>query len=149
MACPKCETYLWIESLEQVGAVDWYDHDNSPTEWATAPRFRSPDAKDFVRALSAGLGDTPEREQYIRVHLWWSLNDGYRTDDAPRGKRDRTFLDNLERLGLLLDDSANDTLLRAEIERESSNFERAIQLCDQLLGMNADKESLRSCPRIP
>ncbi len=139
VACPSCKTYLWIESLELVGEVDWYHRDSSPAEWAKAPRFRSPDGNDFVRALNAGLGDTPEREQYIRIRLWWSLNDAYRKDDAPRGRRDRTFLDNLGRLGLLLDGSANDTLLRVEIERESSNFERAIQLCDKLLGMNVDR----------
>ena len=72
VACPKCETYLWIESLELVGEVDWYHRDHSPAEWANAPRFRSPDGNDFVRALSAGVGDTPEHEQYIRVRLWWS-----------------------------------------------------------------------------
>ena len=137
VACPKCETFFWIESLELVGEVDWYHRDNSPAEWANAPYFRGFDGGDFIDALRAGAGDTPAHELYIRVRLWWSLNDAYRKDDAPRGKRDKTFIDNLERFRLLLDGGPNDTLLRAEIERESGNFEQAIQLCDKLVGTNA------------
>jgi hypothetical protein len=137
-----------LERLELVGEVDWYHRESSPAERAKVPRFRSPDGDDFVRALNAGLEDTPEREQYMRVRLWWSLNEAYRKDDAPRGRSDRIFLDNLKRLGLLLGGSANDALLRAEIERESSNFGRAIQLCDKLLGMNADRHLIEMATLI-
>jgi hypothetical protein len=145
VACPKCETCLWIESLELVGEFEWYRPHTplaaaeTPAEWAEAPYLRRPDGDDFERALSAGLGDTPERERYIRIRLWWSLNDTYRKDDALHNSKDTVFLGNLERLALLLDDGTNDTLLRAEIARESGRFEQAVQLCDKLVSVNAEK----------
>jgi hypothetical protein len=43
----------------------------------------------------------------------------------------------LDGLASLLDDSANDTLLRAEIARESGYFGRAVELCDAVITMRA------------
>ena len=49
-----------------------------------------------------------------------------------------SFQSNLDRLASLLDESANDTLLRAEIARESSRFGRAVELCDALIGIDPE-----------
>lgn len=154
VACPNCGTYLWKKSLELVGKVEWYRPfrpaaaGETPAEWAKAPYLRSPDGDDFTQALSAGLGDTPERERYIRVRLWWSLNDAYRTDNAGHRGEDTAFLGNLVRLALLLDDSANDTLLQAEIARESGRFEQAVQLCDKIVGTHAEKHLIETAALI-
>ena len=84
VACPNCGTYLWIKSLELVGKAEWYRPfrpaaaGETPAEWAKAPHFNRLDGDDFARALSAGLGDTPEGERYIRVrryhHARWARN---------------------------------------------------------------------------
>jgi hypothetical protein len=154
VACPNCGTYLWTKSLELVGKAEWYRPfrpaaaGETPAEWAKAPHFNRLDGDDFARALSAGLGDTPERERYIRVRLWWGLNDAYRTDNTGHRGEDTAFLGNLERLALLLDDSANDTLLLAEIARESGRFEQAVQLCDKLVSTNAEKYLIETAALI-
>ena len=154
VACPNCETYLWIKSLELVGEVEWYRPrrppaaGETPAEWSKAPRFNRLDGDAFARALSMGMGDTPEHERYIRVRLWWSLNDAYRTDDAARSVEDANFVSNLERLAMLLDDGANDILLRAEIARESGRFEQAVELCDRLVGMKAEKHLIETAALI-
>jgi len=150
VACPACDAYLWIASLKPIGEHDPYrsivrqlvghrpiDGDQEPpAEWRTASQFRVPEAKDLAQALDAGVADTPERERYLRVRLWWSLNDSHRRSDnrdAPRSDRER-FQGNLDRLAALLGDTPNDTLLRAEIARESGSFARSIELCDVLIG---------------
>ena len=152
VACPACNAYLWVASLTPIGQHDWYlptarqlvgqlpiePEKEPPEEWRNAPRFLAPEAKDLAQALDAGVADTPEREKYLRVRLWWSLNDQYRGEgngDALRSNGER-FQGNVDRLALLLDGSPNDTLLRAEIARESGSFTRSIELCDVLIGMD-------------
>jgi hypothetical protein len=148
IACPICSTYLWIESLVPIGQFNRYpslqqitskqERPKLPVEWADARQFRTPDAKDLAHALDAGLADTPERERHLRVRLWWRLNDRHRGDEKrDESADDTTFLSNLDKLASLLDDGANDALLRAEIARERGCFSRAVELCDALISMNA------------
>jgi len=154
VACPACNAYLWIASLTPIGQHDWYlptvrqlvgqrhiePQQEPPEEWRNAPQFRAPNGKDLVQALDAGLADTPERERYLRLRLWWSLNDPHRGEDngdAPRSDAER-FQGNLDRLAPLLGDSPNDRLLRAEIARECGSLARSIELCDSLIGMDVE-----------
>ena len=149
VACPNCDACLWIASLKPIGQFDRFrscasilagqEKQEPPAEWGSAPRFRTPDARDLARALDAGLADTVERQRYLRIRLWWRLNDRRRR----AGERDEhadgaTFQSNLDRLASLLDDSANDTLLRAEIARESGSFIRAVEQCDALITTSAE-----------
>ena len=141
VACPNCNAYLWIASLKPLGQLDTYrtqpEDQEIPGEWKDAPEFRTPDAEDIARALDAGLADTVERERELRISLWWSRNDRHRGhEERDEIADDPRFHSNLDRLASLLDESANDTLLRAEIARESSDFRRAIELCDALVAMD-------------
>jgi hypothetical protein len=149
VVCPNCNVYLWIKSLKPIGEFNRYpavrqvlrkeEKQEPPAEWATAPQFRAPDAKNFAQALYAGLADTPELQRYLRLRLWWSLNDRHRrADEGDDVRDDATFRSNLDRLATLLDDSANDTLLRAEIARESGRFRVAVELCDALVATSAE-----------
>ena len=158
VVCPHCNAHLWIDSLSHIGEHDWYlsslsrvrelaagqrpiDRDEEPpAEWRSAPQFRAPDAKDLVEALNQGFADTTQREKYLRVHLWWSLNDPHRGDDRPQTQHGgaEAFRSNLERLASLLDDSPNDAVLRAEIARECGSFSRSIELCDALIGIDVE-----------
>ncbi len=49
---------------------------------------------------------------------------------------------------MLLEDGANDILLRAEIARESGRFEQAVELCDALVGMNPEKHLIETAALI-
>jgi hypothetical protein len=151
VVCPACNAHLWIASLRSIGEHDWYrpmvrqlvgqrpikPEQEPPAEWRNAPQFHFPKGDELAQALDAGVADTPERERYLRVRLWWGLNDPHRGDDRPQTQHGSAaaFQSNLERLGYLLDGSPNDKLLRAEIARESSSFTRSIELCDVLIGV--------------
>ena len=149
VACPNCNVYLWITSLKPIGEFNRYpsfqqilqqrqEKQEPPVEWRNAPQFRAPDAKDLAQALDAGLADTPERQRHLRVRLWWSLNDRHRGHDECGEHADGTaFRSNLDRLASLLGDSPNDTVLRAEIARESGSFRRAVELCDAVITTGA------------
>ena len=152
VACPSCRTYLWIALLTSVGKIDCYnappDNGELPARWENAPRFRNPDGNDFAEALTAGLADTAEHERYIRVRIWWSLNDQHRKGDRTNRGHDTSFLSNLNRLATLLDDTANDTLLRAEIARESGCFAQTVELCDTLFGVNPERHLIDTAALI-
>jgi hypothetical protein len=145
--CVHCKGFFWIEEAGKVGDIP-FGHAESmvPTEWQNAPRILWPHIEDYQDALDKGLvkGD-PEKEKYIRLHLWWSLNDVLTGRGTPpfkaetidtqiTGKRRqayrKTFERNLQKLIRILGDSENDLLLKAEALRELGRFEESVRMAD-------------------
>jgi hypothetical protein len=75
--CSNCDKFYWIEKARIIGKYDWFNgKDEVPVKWKKAPSVQDPDIADFVAALEHGLGDTLNREKYLRtqhfmrVHLF-------------------------------------------------------------------------------
>lgn len=141
--CTDNGPIFWIESAKVLGEIGpWGEPKASmPQGWTKAPRVRHLKGGEYLQAISAGLGDTPERIAYLRRSAWWEANHARRprgqaqspveaSDFAP-GSPDR---DNLEALLPTLDESnAQQLLMKVEVLRELARFEEAQALLDRPL----------------
>lgn len=130
--CAPGAPMFWVASARVLGHLQAGLHGEDPT-WVAAPVVRALAGEEFLEALAAGLGDTPQRERYLRLRAWWSANAGFRQvgtpaatpgmSDFPSGSPARA---NLEALAPLLDeDQLPDRLLKAELMRQLARFDEA------------------------
>jgi hypothetical protein len=133
-AITRCEPggpIFWVESARVLGTVPWGGQD--PQVWRAAKPVRPLSGEEFLQALAQGLGDTVERERYLRMRAWWAANAAFRkaalppaaqgTSDFSPGSPARA---NLEALVRLLDEGQlNDRLTKAEALRELGRFDEA------------------------
>jgi geranylgeranyl pyrophosphate synthase len=99
---------------------------------------------DFLFALQQGLAKNDEDEIYIRIHMLWAFNHRQRDNKALfQSQNDKdVFEDNLKQLLKLLDDSETSLLLKAEIYRYLSQFDKSIELLKPLKSKNETAEIL-------
>ena len=114
---------FWVSDAEEIQEMPW----GASVEGVA--NAAPPGVADYHRALKYGMADTPEREIYIRVRLWWLSNDPVRTGKgAPE-----TFgrVENLTRIAELLDITEDENrIMLAEIHRELGDFQKAKDLLD-------------------
>lgn len=137
-AVTRCESggpIFWVESARVLGTLQhWGDQD--PQGWRAAKPVRSLTGEEFLEALAQGLGDTPERERYLRMRAWWAANAAFRRAELPPASPQTSdFLAgtparaNLEALVRLLDEGQlDDRLTKAEALRELGRFDEALAL---------------------
>lgn len=138
--CSRCFGIYWLEDARQLGELSFRSAD-APQNWQDAPELVQLTVADLVQALATGFGDFPERERYLRIRLWWAINDmiRYRTRElGPIGfepashehEQHRVLLvDNCVRLAELLDEERPEhRIMKAEIARELGQFEEARRL---------------------
>ncbi|MBI4978740.1 MAG: hypothetical protein HZC28_14770 [Spirochaetes bacterium] len=123
--CPHCHAPLWLDELEELGTFepldDWRD------EFSDAREYVIPAPDDYFALLDSTV-DNPEKEHYIRLNAWWTLNDERREspDEIPLSSRE-TY--NLKSLARMLDESDDhDRVMKAEIMRELGRFPDALAL---------------------
>lgn len=128
--CPDCSDLFWIEESTVIGEYDWFNGEDyeKPEEWKNAKSVIEPRVEDYIRAIEMKLfsGDD-DREKYLRIHLWWLINDFVRYEDRePDLFKDHkeTFQNNLKYLDKLLGENDDDEkLMKAEIARELGEFD--------------------------
>lgn len=145
--CRNCDQYYWLEDAECKGVLDtgenwaWQALKSSdepdtpeeiPAEWHDAPPTRFLTLREYLEALQAGLGTPVDREKYLRIRVWWGINDFVR--DKPFARIPEYYVqvlqDNLTRLAALLDETDPDErMMKAEIARETGDFAETIRLC--------------------
>jgi len=78
-----------------------------PEEWRNARAIKDAGIEDYHKALEQGLGDFDGKEMYLRVQLWWALNDLIRYENKKQPELfrqyEKVFQNNLEALDKLLD----------------------------------------------
>ena len=130
--CSHCNGIFWVNDAKRIGTSDSFDDgaDTIPEEWSEALPIIELDIDGYQDALIQGLGSTKEREKYIRIQLWWSLNDLVRYEDKqPKLFRlnEKLFQENLKLLVELLKDSeSTEKIMKAEISRELGDFEKCL-----------------------
>jgi len=137
--CAECEKFIWIKETEIAGEFDWFnreDDENPPQEWENARSPLDPKIEDFVIALEEGQGSSNEKESYLRMQLWWHLNDPVRNGERSAilpPVNEELFLSNLKHLSqLLIDGSPDDQIMRAEIARECGEFDKCKSLLSDI-----------------
>jgi hypothetical protein len=134
--CGNCRRCFWLRDSKIVGEYDWFRGDkNAPNDWKNAYRTLDLELQDFLDVLEHKLFKTRYHEKYLRIQLWWFLNDSIRPNGSSELKTsDRiTFKHNLISLLKLLDiDKSDDAILMAEVTREIGDFQNCIYLLSKL-----------------
>ena len=87
--------------------------------------------KELNRAINEGLGNTKERELYLRKHLWWAVNDKEnKNKDASIKKIKESNFIGME--VLLSQANPEDCIMKAEIKRQSGDFQEALKCLTDL-----------------
>lgn len=127
---PLDHSFFWTDDCPKVGEIDHYTRRTDlPPPWQTAPYAQDPGEADYVRALHAGMADSPERHIYLRTRLWWKSNDPRRRLRFKRQDLTPFQHDNLQTLAALMDEAdPQQRLLKAEALRELGDFAAACRL---------------------
>ncbi|MDR7415259.1 MAG: hypothetical protein QN193_11565 [Armatimonadota bacterium] len=134
--CHGCGQLYWLEDAEQLGELDVPGPGRQlPEEWYRAPLAQAPGIEGYAEALRGGLASGRDREQYLRVRLWWAINDlvrGRPGAQIPAEYRD-LFYENLRGLFALLDeDNPNERVPKAEVARQAGDFAEALRLLEEV-----------------
>jgi hypothetical protein len=124
--CPNCEQYIWRRDCKEVEEV--HSHDVMKEKYPEIQSYKDPTIDTFMIALEE-KGLTKGREGYIRTKLMHFFNDVNRDMEIPISKPSNIQMENYKRLlEIATKDDANDTMLRAEIYREMSQFDKSLEL---------------------
>ena len=129
---------------------NWYEKATSQPE--VPPPSKSPEYlswDDYEELVDSGLRS--DREIYVRTYLWhgWNSHRRHTTEDRPCLPLSAKEIANLESLYDLLDsDYWKTCLTKAEIKRELSQFDEAIELADDLLTVDAEEMNKEAVMQI-
>lgn len=127
---PPDDVMFWIDECKQIGVFDKGAH----PEWKDLEFAVEPSEAHYLKAIQAGMGKMPQQEFYLRQRLWWAGNDRRRHQQNP-AELEPVHLENLHVLmkrfgGNTMPDAL---VFQAEIMRELSLFEAAIELLDEVV----------------
>ncbi|HEY0955178.1 MAG TPA: hypothetical protein VGE36_10500 [Roseateles sp.] len=137
--CTADGPIFWVSSANRVGSIPpWGAEASTPQAWRNAQAVRDLKGEEFLLAIAQGLGDTPDKLNYLRRQAWWEANHAHRprgdeagpaaaSDFAP-GTAARA---NLEALAAAQDEAQPEQrLTKAEALRELGQFDEAARLLD-------------------
>lgn len=134
--CAGCGAYWWIDEDAAIGEFMTGAEESAHPEWVEADAIEPLSEADYLEAIGAGLGDSPEREERLRILAWWAGNDAVR-DRAPEipapsrfAGEDSSAARNLRRLAQLLGSKRDleSRLMRGEAFRQLGEFRVAMLL---------------------
>jgi hypothetical protein len=132
----------WREKLPQleiVKVLDWEKTNREPLDDSKTikgkekppPMVRGLTLKELNRAINKGFGKTKEKELYLRTHLWWAVNDKEtKNKDASIKKIKQSNFIGME--PLLSQANPEDRIMKAEIKRQSGDFQEALKYLTDL-----------------
>jgi len=125
--CDACGKYFWIKDLEISDNIENFKGEEEP------PFLRWLEQDEWVEAIGKMLYRDNKDETYLRMRLWWVLNNKFRHEERRKVDDDKfpeeLYYENLNRLlGLIKQNAQADQLLLAEIHRELGYFNEALDL---------------------
>lgn len=129
--CEKCQAFVWIYKLKELGTYDWGD--TVDAAWKDAQKAFFPGIEDYFESLEKRIATGKTEEAYIRRQIWWAYNDRLRNGkEIFNGEEDEMrWRKNLQEL-LTLFDPTNDEhqILAAEIHRNLGEFEHCVRVIE-------------------
>jgi hypothetical protein len=125
--CDTCDNFFWIKDLDINENIENFVGESEP------PFVRWLEQDEWMEAITKIIYRDPEEETYLRLQLWWVLNNKFRNEDrhSPVHEEfpEELYFDNLNALlNLFEEDDEVNLILLAEIYRELSKFEKALDL---------------------
>lgn len=125
----RCEDQgklFWVAEAKVVAKLDMFG--NSLQDWPGVSEVRFLSEQEYLEAIAQGMGETREKELYLRVHAWWAANWHYEEGHTTPFLQGSQARDNLEHLVKLLNaDTPDARLQKAEALRELGRFKEAQQ----------------------
>ena len=117
--CPKCQKAFWqedarIETEERIGDNLPFAGDTYDLPFALSETFREELIQFYVDLLKDGFANTTDRKIYLRLRIWWGINDFVRYRE-PIWKLFPQFT-SLRRAKILLASRRNSRLVFAEFK---------------------------------
>lgn len=138
--CSKAPTKTCC-SGSRVDGISKFIHQRILMDWRNPKRAVKPSEADYLHALDSGMATTKQKTLYIRKRLLWKANDPIRKD--PTARMTPAQLENLAILvGMLPFKKSDDRLFKAEVLRQLSRFDEAIQLLDDTKVRDGEKTIL-------
>lgn len=148
--CDHCNTIFWMVDQESIGTTDPFeclDPNNNSESFQEARFLTIPEYFDALRMKEIL---TPNKERYLRLHIWWTFNDRVRlkktkknhSADQPVWKSEeerKAWTENAYFLEELLDEKDEDDLIMiAELNRNAGKFDRCMEIINTLDGEDLD-----------
>jgi hypothetical protein len=129
ICCGNCHAFFWLKDVPSKEHQRNYEP-GGYNEDDDLPYVHSPSAAEFEGAIAKNLFRDAEEEEYLRMQLWWHLNNKFRSGQYRiEEELPLSYDENLTKL-LVLRQASNpdDFLTLAEINREMGLFEEALEL---------------------
>ena len=126
--CTKCDQFYWVKDARKVAEIK--NSAELKEKYSNVEFIEFPTFHQYFKAL-----ETSPDEKYIRIRIWWSYNDYFRTGKGKKITQDMQDLNtkNLTALLKLLDESdQNDLLMKAEILRNLGWLHESKLLLDRI-----------------
>ena len=136
--CGKCNSIFWIKDAEKIGEISPFaeamEDAEVPPEWRNSQRISKLDKTSLIEALNTEIAKSSKDEKYLRVRLWWGINDEIRKGLQNIPEKDKpVFKENLEKLiSLLGDEDPQERVMKAEAYREMGVFDQVSPLLQEL-----------------
>ena len=123
--CNKCGAVHWQNKFQQIEDID---------ENEEYPAPEKPSVDDLMQFLHLKNYRNSDEEKYLRVHIWWKINDLIRNipDYSEFKACANDFKDNLQQLVEMLNTDEFEGLLKAEAYRELGEFRMCIKILNAL-----------------
>ena len=153
LICSKCYEAFWKDDAQIDNETPDYLLDNLPEANSVMDLFPGFEPNNklklatyFNELLNKGFATTKEREVYLRLELWRTLNDTVRYQKKPTTYKIKDlFTTNLTTLLTIFKPKGDDELLLVvEMNRELGEFEKAFELLKKI---NRTNDSI-NCKQI-
>ena len=130
--CKKCNQFYWVKDAKKIAEIK--NSAELKEKYSNVEFIEFPTFHQYFKALA-----TMPDEKFIRIRIWWSYNDYFRTGKGKEVPQDMQDLNtkNLIALLKLLDESdQNDLLMKAEILRNLGWFDESKLLLDRIIDVD-------------
>lgn len=153
--CRSCRKIYWLPDAKEIGFLssnDFVDDANEvPDEiWRNSTPIEEPSESEIYEALKSGFSIGTPMEKQVRIIAWWKSNDYYRYLPKDKQGDEKLFsverLLNMRELDRLMNNTFSDKIMRAELARQSKEFNYAITLLGGLISEDAGIQ--HACTKI-
>ena len=135
--CPHCRSVFWVEDTVLLGEESCFSRppaDETAAPWSDARELDHLDGEGYEEAIACN--SDLERERFLRVRYWHTVNDRYRDTLASEDSRalmtpqHQANLNAL--LSLLSEEDPSERIMKAEVFRELGQYRESLWLLSEV-----------------